>query len=230
MVPFLLLALRGCTVSDSEKPDWPSIICQVLDPVESGTSKTPARSDYDLNENAHRLSPNKQAAVLVPLIERPAGWQILLTRRTMEMPTHAGQIAFPGGQALKNETLAAAALREFEEETGVKQHCAQLLGRFERYETASGFNITPFVARLTPPIAPRPDPREVDEVFEVPLGFLMNTENHQQRTIQWQGQQRHFYAMPWNEYFIWGATAGMIRALALRLGKQNGKKEKPCCA
>ncbi len=210
--------------------NWPTRLAACLDPHEDGAKTfTPARSDYDLNTDVPRMAPVKRAAVLVPLIERASGWQVLLTRRTRDMPSHAGQIAFPGGQAGKDECLISTALREFEEETGINQSCATMLGRFERYETATGFDITPFVAVLQTPIAPRPDPREVDEVFEVPFDFLMDVSNHQRKWMKWQGQRRYFYAMPWNEYFIWGATAGMLHALALRVGGQNDEKDDPCC-
>ena len=185
-----------------------------------------ARSDYDLNLDTPREAPSKAAAVLVPLVQREAGWQVLLTRRTQDMPTHAGQIAFPGGHVAKGETLYAAALREFEEETGIDKTMARPLGRFERYETASGFNITPFVAALDTPFTARPDPREVEAVFEVPFDFLMRVENYQRQSLQWQGRERYFYAVPWNEHFIWGATAGMLRALAQRVARQS-KKEAP---
>ncbi len=199
---------------------WPIRLAACLDPHDGEISQHPARSDYDLNADAPRTAPVKQAAVLVPLVKRSTGWQVLLTRRTQDMPSHAGQIAFPGGRAGKGEGLMATALREFEEETGISGTRAQMLGRFERYETVSGFDITPFVAVLQTPITPRPDPREVDEVFEVPFDFLMDVSNHQRQWREWQGKRRYFYAMLWNEYFIWGATAGMLRALALRIGNE----------
>ncbi len=201
----------------TETPSWPDRLIACLDPLDAPKPQRPARSDFDLNGNGPRQPPDKQAAVLVPLIERPEGWQLLLTRRTEDMPTHAGQIAFPGGRKSDGESLIDTALREFEEETGIGKTRARLLGRFERYETASGFDITPFVAVLQTPITPRPDPREVEAVFEVPFDFLMDIKNHQRQSRYWQGAERYFYAMPWNEHFIWGATAGMLRALALRL-------------
>ncbi len=201
-----------CTMSD-----WPARLSRILDPIERENDDVKPRSDFDLNGDMPRQPTPMRAAVLVPLIRRHDGWHVLLTRRTEDMPTHAGQIAFPGGRAGDEEHLADAAMREFEEETGIAQSQATLLGRFERYETASGFNITPFVAHVETPFTPKPDPREVEEVFEVPFDFLMDENNHQRQSLQWQGKKRYFYAMPWNDYFIWGATAGMLRALALRL-------------
>jgi 8-oxo-dGTP pyrophosphatase MutT (NUDIX family) len=202
--------------------DWPTRLARVLDPLDK--AQMPTRSDYDLNVDMVRVTPDKPAAVLVPLILRDSGWQVLLTRRTQDMPTHAGQIAFPGGRAGKHEALHDTALREFEEETGIARSRARLLGRFERYETASGYAIAPFVAVLQGPVRPKPDPREVEEVFEVPFAFLMDDQNHQRQCRQWQGTKRYYYAMPWKDYFIWGATAGMLRALALRLGAELQKE------
>ncbi len=205
--------------------DWPARLRACLDPLEEGQEARPARSDYDLNTHAPRQRASKRAAVLVPLVERPQGWQLLLTRRAPGMPEHAGQVAFPGGRANAGESLAAAALREFEEETGISRDKASLIGRFERYETVSGYDIMPFVAVLNTPFEVRPDPREVEAVFEVPFDFLMDRANHQRQWREWQGQRRYFYAMPWQEHFIWGATAGMLHALAVRL-EETGS----CCA
>jgi len=204
----------------TECADWPTRLRACLDSHEEAGMGQVARSDYDLNHDTPRKAPRKAAAVLVPLVQREEGWQVLLTRRTKDMPTHAGQIAFPGGRVAKDETLFAAALREFEEETGISKSLTRPLGQFERYETASGFNITPFVAALDTPFTVRPDPREVEAIFEVPFDFLMAMENYQRQSLQWQGNERYFYAVPWNEHFIWGATAGMLRALAQRLARQ----------
>jgi 8-oxo-dGTP pyrophosphatase MutT (NUDIX family) len=206
--------------------NWPARLLTCLDSHEAPDRGQAARSDYDLNLDTPREAPLKEAAVLVPLIHREEGWQVLLTRRTQDMPTHAGQIAFPGGRVAQDETLYTAALREFEEETGISKSRTRTLGRFERYETASGFNITPFVATLDTPFTARPDPREVEAVFEVPFDFLMRVENYQRQSLEWQGRERYFYAVPWNEHFIWGATAGMLRALAQRVARQS-KKEAP---
>lgn len=199
-----------------------------LDEPEAPQTALPAWSDFDLNDDMARIHPVRPAAVLVALVKRAHGWQVLLTRRTKDMPTHAGQVAFPGGGVVARESRMDAALREFEEETGISQGKASILGQFERYETVSGFAITPFVAVLQTPFAPKPDPREVEEVFEVPFDFLMDVSNHQRQWRIWQGKKRYFYAMPWNEYFIWGATAGMLRALALRLGEHNDERGGPC--
>lgn len=220
MAPSSRWARRGCIVTD-----WPKRLRACLDPLAGNEQARPARSDYDLNAQAPRIRTDKRAAVLVPLIEREHGWQVLLTRRAHDMPTHAGQVAFPGGRANARERLDAAALREFEEETGIARNRASLLGRFERYGTVSGYEISPFVAVLQTPFEVRPDPREVEEVFEVPFDFLMDRANHQRQWRHWQGHKRYFYAMPWNGHFIWGATAGMLRALAIRLEEAGS-----CCA
>lgn len=201
--------------------DWPTRLAACLDPHDNAVTTRPARSDFDLNGDVPSTKADKRAGVLVPLIERPSGWHLMLTRRTQDMPTHAGQIAFPGGKAAKGESEMGTALREFEEETGICRTRANVLGKFERYETVTGFNITPFVAVLQSPFTAKPDPREVEEVFEVPFDFLMDARNHQRQWRQWQGKRRYFYAMPWNEYFIWGATAGMLVALAQRLSASD---------
>ncbi len=201
--------------------DWPARFKACLD-APDGAHPHQQFSDFDLN--ARDFTPAatvRQAAVLVPLVERRAGWQVLLTRRTDDLPTHAGQISFPGGGVKSGETHSRAALREFEEETGIAQNKVHLLGRFERYETGSGFHISPFVGVVKTPFTVRPDPREVAEVFEVPLDFLMDEANHRRESLVWRGKKRHFYAMPWQEYYIWGATAGMVRALALRITKKE---------
>ncbi len=220
MAPSLRWGRRGCIVTD-----WMARLRACLDPLEGGQDTRAPRSDFDLNRHVPRQPANKRAAVLVPLVERPHGWQVLLTRRAQDMPEHAGQVAFPGGRAGPQESLAAAALREFEEETGIARGKARLLGRFECYQTVSGYEITPFVALLEAPFDVRPDPGEVEEVFEVPFDFLMDRANHQRQWREWQGHRRYFYAMPWQGHFIWGATAGMLRALAIRL-EETGS----CCA
>lgn len=153
----------------------------------------------------------RPAAVLVPLVERADGMTVLLTRRTDHLHHHAGQISFPGGRLEQDDASAiACALREAEEETGLAPAAVEVLGTLDDYVTITRFAVTPVVGVVTPPFDLRPDPFEVAEVFEVPLAFVLDPANHQkvERTIN--GQLRPYYAIPYQEYYIWGATAGML--------------------
>jgi 8-oxo-dGTP pyrophosphatase MutT (NUDIX family) len=152
------------------------------------------------------------AAVLVPLVSRPDGLSVLLTQRTPHLIHHGGQISFPGGRMESGDASPeAAALRETEEEIGLKPALVDLLGRLDDYVTVTGFHVVPVVGLLQPPLALIPDPFEVAEVFEVPLRFVMDPANHQRRSrITDQGVERFFYALPYEGRTIWGATAAML--------------------
>jgi 8-oxo-dGTP pyrophosphatase MutT (NUDIX family) len=175
------------------------------------------RSDDDLNPQA-RLIPvdvePTQAAVLVPLVPRDNGLAMLLTQRTAHLSQHAGQVAFPGGRIdATDKSPVAAALRETEEETGIDRRYVEPLGYLDTYLTGTRYRIVPVVALLRPGFTVTPHQDEVADVFEVPLSFLMNPAHHQRHSREWQGKERFFYAMPYQERYIWGATAGMIRNL-----------------
>jgi 8-oxo-dGTP pyrophosphatase MutT (NUDIX family) len=184
---------------------------------EAGASSGP--SDYDLNPGmaAPPAIPLIAAAVLVPvLLENPLS--LLLTERTAHLTAHAGQIAFPGGKIEARDADArSAALREAHEEIGLDPALVETLGYLEPYRTGTGFLITPVVAFVASGFVARPDPAEVADAFTVPLDFLMNEDNHKIDSREWRGQQRRFYAMPFEHRYIWGATAGIIRALYRRL-------------
>lgn len=151
------------------------------------------------------------ASVLVPIVLREAGLTVLFTRRTAELKNHSGQISFPGGRAEPDDPGPEhTALRETQEEIGLADERIELLGRLADYHTRTGYRITPVVGLVTPPFELTPDPHEVDEVFEVPLPFLLDPANHQRHAREFQGEIRHFFAIPWGEYYIWGATAGML--------------------
>ncbi|ANA34277.1 CoA pyrophosphatase [Ralstonia mannitolilytica] len=161
----------------------------------------------------------REAAVLVPLVQRDAGLTVLLTQRNASLSQHAGQISFPGGgrEAIDRDAVDTA-LRETNEEVGIEGDHIEVVGRLPDYITGTGFHVSPVVGLLTPDFVLRPDPSEVAEVFEVPLAFLMDPANHEVRELRWEDRVRRFYAMPYRRpdgayHFIWGATAGMLRNL-----------------
>jgi 8-oxo-dGTP pyrophosphatase MutT (NUDIX family) len=171
-------------------------------------------SDYDLNPGYPAPAPHtlKPAAVLVPVIAGP-DLRVLLTERTQELPDHAGQIAFPGGKIDPGETSLAAALREANEEIGLDAAYVEPLGFLDPYRTGTGYLVTPAVALIRPGYRLSPNPREVARVFDVPLAFLLDSANHRIDSRFWRGAERHYYAMPFGEHYIWGVTAGIIKAL-----------------
>lgn len=176
----------------------------------------PRRGDDDLNPDLKPAAETRlvRAAVLVGLVDRPEGMHILLTKRTPHLTDHAGQISFPGGRIdPKDADAAAAALREAEEEVGLPQAHVEMIGRLDTYVTRTGFEVTPCVGFVAPPEAYRPDPFEVAEVFEVPLAFFLEPGSRKLESRLFQGRQRFFYAFPWHDHYIWGATAGMLNNL-----------------
>lgn len=152
------------------------------------------------------------AAVLVPLVEHEHGFSLILTQRTADLKAHAGQISFPGGRVEPDDADAeSAALREAWEEIGLDPTSVEILGRLDPYKTVTGFDVTPVVGAIRPPLALRPDPVEVAEIFEVPLAFFLDPANHQRHSrTSPSGAVRAYYAMPYQDRYIWGATAGML--------------------
>jgi len=160
--------------------------------------------------------PPRPAAVLVPLVRRDDGLGVLLTQRTAHLHDHAGQVSFPGGRVEGGESSTETALRETEEEIGLAPHAVEVIGTLPDYLVATGYRVTPVVGMIEGAFALRLDEFEVEEVFEVPLAFLMDPANHERRVVAVGGQSRTFYAMPFQgsrRYFIWGATAAMLRNL-----------------
>lgn len=156
------------------------------------------------------------ASVLIPLVEREDGLAMLLTQRTAHLTDHAGQISFPGGRAEDYDGSAIdTALRETEEEIGLDRRHIEVIGTLPDYVTGTGYRVTPVVALVKPPFTLQPDENEVAEVFEVPLAFLMSGANHRRLSFELPegAGRRSFYAMPFERFFIWGATAGMLRNL-----------------
>jgi 8-oxo-dGTP pyrophosphatase MutT (NUDIX family) len=174
----------------------------------------PIGSDFSLSGVVPVPEKWRSAAVLVPLVNRKPGVTVLLTQRTEDMPSHAGQIAFPGGRRQDGDVDAVAtALRETEEEVGLTRRFIDVVGPIDLYRTGTGYEITPIVGIVTPGFTVRADPREVADVFEVPLEHFLDEVNHKIGSRTWQGRERRFYAMPYGERYIWGATAGMLKNL-----------------
>ena len=179
-----------------------------------------ARGDLDLNPESWikaGVKATRPAAVLVPVIDRGEP-TVLLTQRTPDLTTHAGQVAFPGGKIERDDVSpVAAALRETREETGLPAALIEPIGYLDLYLTFSGFRILPTVARVKPDFTLTLNPSEVTEAFEVPLKFLMTPANHARKIRDWRGIQREYYEIPFENRYIWGITAGILRNLYERI-------------
>lgn len=161
-----------------------------------------------------------EAAVLVPLVNRGTGVQVLLTQRTEHLRDHGGQISFPGGRVEPGDVdREATALREMTEEIGLAASHVTLLGHLPGYEIPSGFRITPVVGWIEPPFTLTPDVFEVADIFEAPLAYFLDPANYQRREYRFRGRHRHYLAIPWDGRYIWGATAGMLYSLCRMLNK-----------
>ncbi|MGM9480533.1 CoA pyrophosphatase [Roseateles sp. NT4] len=215
----------------------PAITQPQLAPVTSVDDHLPAVTDLALTASAIRarlaaaaawtpefagdggLFANREpagAAVLIPLVQREAGLNLLLTRRTDHLRDHAGQISFPGGRVEpEDDGPVATALRETEEEIGLSRQHIEVIGQLPVYSTVTAFQVTPVVGLVEPGFTLKLDDFEVAEAFEVPLAFLMNPAHHRHHRFEFAGTERRFLSMPWQgverEYFIWGATAAMLR-------------------
>ena len=196
----------------------------ILPPEPDLVADLPVRGDFDLNPALRALAPEdrplRRAAVLIPLVDRPEAMTVLLTRRTDHLANHAGQVAFPGGRVEPHDRGPVdAALRETEEEVGLARGFIDVVGALDGYETGTGFHISPIVGLVRTGFTLTPDPHEVADVFEVPLSFILDRRNHERRSGVWQGLERHYWAIPFGDRFIWGATAGMLVNLVERLEK-----------
>ena len=187
--------------------------------VESLARPAPSPEPDDLHLAALQEGARvTEAAVLVPLVGRSGRVEVLFTQRTAHLDDHAGQISFPGGRVEAGDaSLEATALRETEEEIGLKAGAVTLLGRLPEYEIPSGFRITPVVGWIEPPFALTPDPFEVAAVFEAPLAHFLDAARYQRRQFRFRGRHRHYLAIPFEGRYIWGATAGMLYNLCRML-------------
>lgn len=173
--------------------------------------------DHVLNEGFAQLGA-RPAAVLVALVARPEGTSVLLTQRAAHLREHSGQIAFPGGKIdPADASPMACALREAHEEVGLEARFVEPIGYLDPYQTGTGYRILPLVAMLSPGFALSLNAQEVADAFEAPLAFLMDPANHLRHSRHWAGRERFYYAMPYRERYIWGATAGILRNLYERL-------------
>jgi len=166
------------------------------------------------NGDGHLFRADREirpAAVLVPVVRRDDALTVLFTRRTSHLHDHAGQISFPGGRTEPGDgSPRATALRETAEEIGLEPGHVEILGDLADYTTVTGYRVTPVVGLVSSPFELKVDDFEVAEVFEVPLAFLLDPANHQRNLLMHDGRERHYYAMPYGPYYIWGATAGML--------------------
>ena len=196
----------------------PAPVETIFDPK---SGRACGRSDFDLNPDmVNEIDPAEpvgEAAVLVPIVAS-SSLTMLLTKRADTLKRHRGQIAFPGGRFEDaDDSPLTTALRETEEEIGLRPEFVEPIGYLDSYRTRTGFQITPVVGLVRPGFDLNLDAREVASAFEVPLAFLMDPDNHKRDSRMWNGRERHFYAMPYREHYIWGATAGMIKNLYERL-------------
>lgn len=168
---------------------------------------------------AHEL-PLKVSAVLIPIVERGDDLSILLTKRSSNLSSHSGQVSFPGGKSEENDDHAmATALREAHEEINLPPENVEVVGALEDYETVTGYNVSPVVGFVDPDFEIVPQTSEVEDVFEVPLDFILNESNHTIESIMWKGAERHYYVFPHNQHKIWGATAAMLVRFANLVNK-----------
>lgn len=176
----------------------------------SGRS-APALSVYGDDGAGREEGALTAAAVLMPIVVHASGLTVVFTKRTSHLKAHSGQVSFPGGRAEPHDpTPEFTALRETEEEIGLAMQRVEVLARLPDYLTRTGFRVTPVVGVVAPPLELTPDPREVEEVFEVPLAFLLDPRNHRRETREVQGRTVGYYVMDYAGRTIWGATAGMV--------------------
>lgn len=181
----------------------------------NGEAAPLARGDFDLNPDVKKGrtadADLRPAAVLIPIVDRPEGLSVLLTQRTDHLDHHPGQVSFPGGRVEdQDQDAVATALRETEEEIGLDRSYVEVVGTLDQYRTGTGFDVTPVVGLVRAGFTLTLDSFEVAEAFEVPLDFVLDPANHKRESQIWNGEERHYYVFPHDDYYIWGATAGML--------------------
>ena len=182
---------------------------------------SPPTSDFELNKGVELPAGRtlRPAGVLIAVQDTEAGLQVILTKRSSSLKHHPGQVAFPGGKVDADDVdVVAAALREADEEIALKPGNVEVVGTLPEHETITMFAVTPVLARVKQAFVPRGEPGEVDEVFSVPLAHLADISRYGIQSRQWRGVERHYYAVPYGPYYIWGATARMLHGLAIRMG------------
>ena len=182
---------------------------------------TKPTSDFDLNSSNYKSSgQTKEAGVLLPIIRQFDGTYLVLTKRAAHLSNHPGQISFPGGKRENKDTnIDATALREAQEEIGLKAEVVEVLGRLPAHETVTGFQITPIIGWIDRNWTAVADPNEVTEIFQVPLIYITNIKNFQIQDRIWNGRKRNYYTVPYGPYYIWGATACILYNFAMKLGE-----------
>jgi 8-oxo-dGTP pyrophosphatase MutT (NUDIX family) len=194
---------------------WRELLLEAVSPLEYGVSNLDVSGYRPLGDEPFR--PTRTAAVLVPLLDLPEP-EIVFTRRADHLPQHPGQVSFPGGAAEENDSSAVqTALREAQEEIGLPPEVAQPIGFLDRMDTISDYRVLPVVALVTPPVIWKPDPREVAEVFTVPLAIVLDTERYEIRIVVRDGEEYPIYTLRWQGHIIWGATAAMLLNLTSRM-------------
>ena len=182
---------------------------------------TKPTSDFDLNSSNYKSSgQTKEAGVLLPIISQFDGIYLVLTKRAAHLSNHPGQISFPGGKRENKDTnIDATALREAQEEIGLKAEVVEVLGRLPAHETVTGFQITPIIGWIERNWTAVANPNEVTEIFQVPLSYITNIKNFQIQDRIWNGRKRNYYTVPYGPYYIWGATACILYNFAMKLGE-----------
>lgn len=198
---------------------WRYLLHQAVSPLEAGVQ---GLGVYGYNPQGHdSYRPSRTAAVLVPLLDLDEP-EVVLTRRAEHLPQHPGQVSFPGGAAEKgDETAVRTAIREANEEIGLDEDSVRPVGFLDRLDTISDYRVLPVVALVTPPVHWVPDPREVAEVFTVPLSVVLNKDHYQKQIYVKDGVRRTLYSLNWNDYRIWGVTAGILMNLITRMHKAD---------